>query len=426
MPSRQHVDEASEAAIAAFQGLEQAPWPETFIESCITPRKARRFPQKLYNALERDLLLRRADELRQPTAKEDEQMASEFPEDAPAIYRELEKQDRRQQQQVKCDPDPTLRDVRRLLASIWARYALESVDFKDKGARQKSAWYKEHGKGAGKDVVAKTIQIGEIKQNRELLPTSDAGETGMHSARDLPPHMTSSRASRQGQDSSLMRFGPRRSASPVSARRGGVDRSEGSNHGKRGRNHSDRDSNTEQLDAEIDAYLAGRAPDDAAAQEFRTRYVAGWDDDEDTVMGSGADSAGPDSAKPRVRGRGRHKAPSSSALAGWGDDDDSGSVGAYASRASVTGGMYVDDMTEEFGRFTGHRGRAQRGGGGGARAGNGAGWSNRNYETASGGVNGGSSLVQRLGQAPGQPTLSERLGRDPRAAASAPLNERLT
>ncbi|CAO1638023.1 unnamed protein product [Parajaminaea phylloscopi] len=453
LPPREHVDEASASNVAAAQGLEQAPWPEEFVSSCIQPRKAHRFPQKLYNALERDLLLKRADELRRPADAADETMASEYPDDVPAIYRELEEQDKRQREDSR-KADPTFRDVQRLLASIWARYALESVDFKDKNARHKSGWYKEHGKDAGKSVVSNPIQVGEIEQRKDLITGSvqEAAPASLEPAivRDLPPHMTG-RGKRgadhlaQQQDSALLRYGSRRSASPVSTRKGafehaGGNRGEGGSQSRRSRAHNHKPT-AEELDAEMDAYLAGRSTAGESASRHAARptgsasaqhesgsgsYMAKWDDDNDAAMGSAGDDS-----RPKVRGRGRHKAPSSSGLAGWGRDDDgaSGSGSAHGSGGS-TGGMYADDVKDEFGRSTGYRARNKRGRGAGGGDGDGdggrrgfgnrsamAGWDDREYETASSGGRDGhadTTLAQRLGSAPGQPTLSDRLGGGPK------------
>lgn len=477
LPSAQHIEEATAAVVAATQGFDAAPWPQEFLDLCITPRKAHRFPQKLYNAVERDTLLRRADELRKPT--EEQPASSQYPDSAPAIYREFEQQDRDAKAKAS-EADATLRDIRRLLALIWARYAVESVDVKHRDARQKSAWYKEHGKDAGKEVVPKLLEVGELKQARELLPDPNASDslarasadettmTALGASRDLPPHLAMQSKQRHGND--LMRFGSRRSASPITERRGGGGGGGTSGHGEssyRGRgNRYANQKSREELDAEMDNYSYVR---DSASPELRASratndsnfapppplpgpsvgggsgvgggsYMAQWDDDVGmaSVSGSGTDGGGASSNKPKIRGRGRHKAPSSGGLAGWGNDEDSGSGrnsnnnssnSRRRGRGNAAGGgaMYADeeqqeDGTDEFGRSA--RLRGSRGGAGRNKGrGRGGGWDDREYETA---AQDSGSLAQRLGGAPGELTLQQRLGTAKDAGSSNSLQGRLS
>lgn len=433
LPQLKDLEEASQLT----EGNE---WPMPLLESCLMPRRAHRFPSKLYNGVERDYLSKAAEERR----TELNPAPSEFPDDAPDIYRELEQQDK---SLAKNQGDPVLKDVRRLLATMWVRFALASADIKAKNAKKQSEWYKERGDDAGRQVVTKLLDVSEKSEARELLPgssmeanrrdnannrhlelpgapwlrigasqpydASSAADRASPSAssstsRPLPPHMTM----RSGGRTEMQR----RSASPTRAGGGGGEGARSRGRGARGRAVMD---GMDDLDADMDRYAAQRD----------TTPLAGTAEDADMMEATADDGTTQPQKQTKIRGRGRHKAPGSSGgMAGWRDDMPVSSASSSSSGTTARA-RRGDSYRERRG------GKGGGGGGGGSQLGSdGSSWGDRTYETAAGssfnngsgssGVADGSTLAQRLGVAPGQPTLQERLAAGDKGRDSPSLADR--
>ncbi|PWN27797.1 hypothetical protein BDZ90DRAFT_274648 [Jaminaea rosea] len=457
----------------------EADWPDSLLEGCLIPRRAHRFPQQLYTGLERDGLDQAAAAAKEASAAS---VPTHYDDDVPAIYRELEEEDKRRADSA-LSSDPNIKNVQRLLGTLWIRYAIESADVKDKKARQQSTWYKEHGRDAGKDVVAKPLDVGAKSEKRELLsgsseprafgqvePSLDEYASPESPGRrrpsyPLPPHLllgqTSPKINRhqlqaqtfpigeEGQsrdlfpqhrtdpyvdaDPDLMRLGERRSASPVRVRSGGNqgylpaldndDRySPSSSRRASGRRDYRREPtpSREDLDAEMDAYARTRdsTPDDRetpppapqppaqyhfAQHRWAKEHAGGYHSSSGSSSsgrsgsGSGYTTHG-SGGTVRVKGRGRRKAPGSSGLSGW-DDEDGGQ--------------------DEYGRERGYRGSSGSNGKRSRKNGSGGGmYADREYETEASG-----SLASRLGESKGEKRLQDRLGAE--HSSSPSLADRL-
>ncbi|SPO28114.1 uncharacterized protein UTRI_04505_B [Ustilago trichophora] len=135
-------------------------WHSEFITSLVLPRRAHRVPGKMYNHVERQAALTELEE-----RKRSEEAVSSLPDDVPEIYREMEEADR----QAKLE-SRELRDLRKLRGSLWLRHAVTDVDRKESRASTKSQWYKRHGYEAGREIVPKLLQVGEVRESVELFP----------------------------------------------------------------------------------------------------------------------------------------------------------------------------------------------------------------------------------------------------------------
>ena len=129
-------------------------WHSEFITSLVTPRKAHRIPAKLYTHVERQA----AQMETQATVE------SSLPDDVPEIYREMEAEER-----TKSQPRE-VRDLAKLRSALWIRHAVTDVDRKESRASTKSQWYKQHGFEAGREIVPKLLQVGEVRERKELFP----------------------------------------------------------------------------------------------------------------------------------------------------------------------------------------------------------------------------------------------------------------
>lgn len=178
-------------------------WHSEYITSLVTPRKAHRIPAKLYNHIERQAAL-----VEMEQRKRTQEAVSCLPDDVPEIYREMEEAD------CKAGETREVRDLNKLRSSLWLRHAVSGVDRKEARASTRSQWYKRHGHEAGREIVPKLLQVGEVKESIELFP-------------DWKP----SKASQQSRD--------------------------------------DRKSRMQQLDSELEGYLASRNADADAEPERR-------------------------------------------------------------------------------------------------------------------------------------------------------------
>lgn len=142
-------------------------WHSEFITSLVQPRKAHRIPAKLYNHVERQAAITELEE-RKRTAD----AVSSLPDDVPEIYREMEEADRKAASQTR-----EVRDLQKLRSTLWLRHAVTNVDRKESRASTKSQWYKRHGYEAGREIVPKLLQVGEVRESVELFPDYKPSES---------------------------------------------------------------------------------------------------------------------------------------------------------------------------------------------------------------------------------------------------------
>jgi hypothetical protein len=210
--------------------------------------------------------------------------------DAPAIYRELEEEDR--QRFLESPAQDTLRKIR---SSLFVRWAVESFDVKGSKAASQSQWYREHGRDAGKEVVSKVLEVGGTKERRELLPSSGNGRA----ARGRNDRH-SGQAAMDQLDREMDMWRDRADDAAVG-------------HGTNARNrrrHGSRSAMTlDALDEEMEQ--ASRSRDRSASPERRGKYAS-------------------DSTSIRVRGRGKMRAPSA-----WDDDGHRSPQGSLSSRMNM-------------------------------------------------------------------------------------------
>jgi len=160
---------------------------EKTVESLLTTRKAKRLPGKLYNAKEKDIALKYSemeDRLFEEEGNQDQEMESQLPEDVPEIYRDFEKADKaKQREEYEAGMGGELKILKSLRGTLFVRFACASSDVKHKKSRETSKWYQKYGKDAGKEVVGRLLQVGEIGERRELLGHS--GEALERSKREI-------------------------------------------------------------------------------------------------------------------------------------------------------------------------------------------------------------------------------------------------
>ncbi|PWZ03687.1 hypothetical protein BCV70DRAFT_184824 [Testicularia cyperi] len=135
-------------------------WHTEYITSLTNPRKAHRVPAKLYNAVERQAATTEREQ-----ALQAEQTISSLPDDVPEIYREMEEEERRTKRESR-----EVRGLKKLRGALWIRHAVQDVDRKESRASTRSQWYKQHGYEAGREIVPKLLQVGEVKGGVELFP----------------------------------------------------------------------------------------------------------------------------------------------------------------------------------------------------------------------------------------------------------------
>lgn len=129
------------------------------LEPFLRPRLAMAFPRKLYTAQE----IETADELPDLEQQlEDKRHSLEDAEDPkPEIYRDMELEEfertlySRDHQHVK-----------KLRQSLWVRFALLQHDTKAPRSASRSNWYRQHGRGAGKEVVTRLLEVGDVAPSR--------------------------------------------------------------------------------------------------------------------------------------------------------------------------------------------------------------------------------------------------------------------
>lgn len=102
-----------------------------------------------------------------------QEAVSSLPDDVPEIYREMEQADR------KAAESREVKDLHKLRSTLWLRHAVTDVDRKESRASTRSQWYKRHGYEAGREIVPKLLHVGEVRESVELFPNwkpSDASQ----------------------------------------------------------------------------------------------------------------------------------------------------------------------------------------------------------------------------------------------------------
>lgn len=371
LPTDRDLDEAAQLKRLHDSGedpdrAQNHEWPSTFMQSLLTPRKAHRFPGKLYNAPERDA----AAELAENVGASGAQAASQLPDDVPEIYREMEAEDRLRQLQ-----QPHSKALANLRSNLWLRWAVESLDVKGSGAAKKSKWYREHGMDAGRDVVPKMLEVGGAPDRLELLPGSNEngprkrGRGGRSAAMDdMDRELDTWREDAEEASEDQYRSEARRSRGRRGGRRG------------KGRFDGEMDALDEDLEMEVDAGVGGRS---------RSASPVRWSQHNEEASNGTAPQV-------RVRGRGRMRAPSA-----WDDADAGGQQGAAAwtSRGggAQRGGMLADEVERRRRRGGGQRRRRTDERNGGWDGGNGLTTLEDRFRTPRGGNSGSGSLESRFG-----------------------------
>ncbi|WFD03354.1 hypothetical protein MOBT1_002043 [Malassezia obtusa] len=165
-------DEPAPPAPSEFASIESVEGPlNEAQEALLTPHLAMAFPSQLYNTIEQQSLA----ELPEAEAKLAEARArlEQGTEPVPEIYRDMELEELERQSFTR-----DVRRVKQLRQSLWIRFALAHYDTKAPRSAQRSNWYRQHGRGAGKEVVPRLLQVGEHASSRrrrrgrdELFPT---------------------------------------------------------------------------------------------------------------------------------------------------------------------------------------------------------------------------------------------------------------
>ena len=117
------------------------------------------FPRKLYNTIEQQAAAELPDVLSKLAEEHSKSTSSTEP--VPEIYREMELEEL-ERQMLSEDH----RRVRQLRQGLWIRFALHNYDTKSPRSASKSNWYKQHGRGAGKEIVTRLLDVGEPTSQR--------------------------------------------------------------------------------------------------------------------------------------------------------------------------------------------------------------------------------------------------------------------
>lgn len=129
------------------------------LQPLLRPRLAMAFPSALYNPIEKQSL----EELPEVQAKLEEARArlDNSTEPIPEIYKDMELEELEKKTLTR-----DLRRVKQLRQSLWIRFALMHHDTKAPRSAQRSNWYRQHGRSAGKDIVPRLLQVGEHASSR--------------------------------------------------------------------------------------------------------------------------------------------------------------------------------------------------------------------------------------------------------------------
>lgn len=117
------------------------------------------FPQKLYNTIEQQAAAELPDLLSK--LAEEQAKLDNTTEPVPEIYRDMELEEL--ERRILSEDH---RRVKQLRQGLWIRFALHNYDTKSPRSASKSNWYKQHGRGAGKEVVTRLLDVGEPTSRR--------------------------------------------------------------------------------------------------------------------------------------------------------------------------------------------------------------------------------------------------------------------
>lgn len=341
-------------------------WHSEFITSLVTPRKAHRIPVKLYTHVERQAALTELEE-RERTAE----AVSSLPDDVPEIYREMEEADRKAALQTR-----EVRDLQKLRSTLWLRHAVTDVDRKESRASTKSQWYKRHGYEAGREIVPKLLQVGEVRESVELFPDNKPSESRGDGRRR---HRDDKRSIMDQLDSELDNHIARRDKEEESERRSGemmADAVQARQSSRRSRRDEDGDlmdglgSRSSRRRHGETSTSEGRWAHDAYDElesgsrrsQGRGRRSRGHRNEVDAMdeeledirrqrshqhqreLSPGRGGSRSEEGRVKVKGRGRMKAPGLSSF----DDEGKGSLASRMNGGNLLGRMGGRDLADRF------------------------------------------------------------------------------
>lgn len=117
------------------------------------------FPRKLYNTIEQQAAAELPDLLSK--LAEEQAKFDNTTEPVPEIYRDMELEEL--ERRILSEDH---RRVKQLRQGLWIRFALHNYDTKSPRSASKSNWYKQHGRGAGKEIVTRLLDVGEPTSQR--------------------------------------------------------------------------------------------------------------------------------------------------------------------------------------------------------------------------------------------------------------------
>ena len=157
-----HREPEENTTFPTAQDVEETPqdaYPENMLDTLLRTRLSAQFPRKLYTTVEEEAAaelpaaLERLEEARKRVSQQDETI--------PEIYRDMEMEE--VESGTLSDEQARLQELRK---ALWVRFALLDYDTKAPRSAQRSNWYREHGRGAGKDVVTRLLQVGDVARKR--------------------------------------------------------------------------------------------------------------------------------------------------------------------------------------------------------------------------------------------------------------------
>ena len=198
-------------------------------EILLLPRLVMSFPRSLYTTVEEQAASSLPELQTKITEKKKEMELASDP--APQIYRDMELEEF---ERSILSPDH-LR-VKKLRQPLWVRFALHNHDTKAERSAQKSNWYRQHGRGAGKEVVSRLLKVGDVASSRRKRRHRSGPSESQRRSTDTDTDYTplslldriGGRPGRDWEDDESLRFTRDRSASPERADKGMNIRGRGS------------------------------------------------------------------------------------------------------------------------------------------------------------------------------------------------------
>lgn len=128
-------------------------------EFLLRPRLVMAFPRSLYTSVEEQAVSSLPELQKKVTEKMEEMDQAADP--VPEIYRDMELEE------FECSlMSPDHLRVKKLRQPFWIRFALHNYDTKAERSAQKSNWYRQHGRSAGKEVVSRLLKVGNVASSR--------------------------------------------------------------------------------------------------------------------------------------------------------------------------------------------------------------------------------------------------------------------